>query len=186
MIHALLTLVVVTAPTPTDDPQAILQEKTAEVKALMGKPADEARRVALHGLVADLVDYQELARSSLRKHWDARSEPERAEFTLLLQQLIEKSYLDQVAQQPDFDVAWEGSKRMKDGARAKVSTLARAGKTAIEIEYRMVRRDTGWVVADIAVDGVSMVRNYRGSFGKIIQADGWTALLEKMRAKLAE
>jgi len=40
------------------------------------------------------------------------------------------------------------------------------------------------VVADVRIDGVSMVRNYRRSFKKVIKAEGWPALLKKMREKL--
>jgi len=167
------------------DPEALLRAKTAAVKALMGKPADEARTKELRAMVAELVDYTELAKRSLKKRWDKRTEAEREEFSGLLKALIEKSYLEQVEKQPDFEVSWEEKRLLDDGARAAVRTVARSGETAVEIEYRLRRRETGWMAVDIVVDGVSMVRNYRRSFRKVIKKDGWQALIDKMKRKLA-
>ena len=169
---------------PTPDPEALLQAKTTAVKALMGQPADDARKKQLRAMVAELVDYTELAKRSLRKVWDKRTEAEREEFTGLLRGLIEKSYLEQIENQPDFEVAWEGKRLLDDGARAVVRTVARSGETAVEVEYRLQLREAGWLAVDIAVDGVSMVRNYRRSFRKVIKKDGWQGLLDKMRRKL--
>jgi len=174
-----------TQAAPSPDPEALLQAKTAEVKALMGKPADDARKKQLRTMVAELVDYTELAKRSLKKVWDERTEPEREEFTGLLRALIEKSYLEQIENQPDFQDAWEGKRLLADGQRAVVRTVASSGETAVEIEYRLQRREAGWLAVDIAVDGVSMVRNYRRSFRRVIKKDGWQGLLDKMRRKLA-
>jgi len=40
-----------------------------------------------------------------------------------------------------------------------------------------------WVVYDIIVDGISLVRNYRGQFERIIHAESYAALVEKLRQK---
>ena len=137
--------------------------------------------------MAGIVDYAELAQASLKGHWDGRTEPERTEFTDLLRQLVEKSYLENIERQPDFTIDWRGEELLGDGTRATVKTLATAGKITIEIEYRLLARpdtDTGWQVADLAIDEVSMVRNYRRSFNKIIKSDGWQGLIKKMQDKL--
>ncbi len=176
-----------TATPPTKSPQAVLQAKAIEIKALMGKKADDVRRAKLRDIVAEVVDYTELAKASLKSQWDGRTEAERTEFTELLRGLIEKSYLDNIGRQPDFTIEWITEKLLKGGAKAKVKTLATGGKTTIEIEYRMVAHPelaSGWLVADLVVDEVSMVRNYRRSFKKIIKNDGWATLIKKMKDKL--
>ena len=96
------------------EPLALLKARTAEVKALMGQPPDDARKAALRKLVGGIVDYHALAQSSLKKHWGERTPEERIEFESLLRQLIEKSYLEQIERQPDFQVKWEGSKLIKN------------------------------------------------------------------------
>ena len=185
LVLVLVPVVGAAAP-PAPEVEALLKDKTAAVKALMARPADAARKADLRALVRGLIDYGALARGALKRHWEGRTEPERTEFQTLLQALIERSTLEQVEQSPDFEVRWDGSKLLADGTRAKVSTLGRSGETAVEIEYRLSRQEAGWRVVDLAIDGVSMVRNYRRSFSRIIKQDGWATLIAKMRKKLEE
>lgn len=171
----------------SDGPLPMLQAKASEIQALMGKKADDARKKKLREMVAEVVDYTALAKASLKSRWDERTDAERMEFTELLRKLIEKSYLENVERRPDFTIAWQSERLLQDGAKAKVKSLASAGKVTIEIEYRLAARPdlrSGWQVADIVIDEVSMVRNYRRSFKKIIKNEGWPALLGKMQDKL--
>ena len=49
------------------------------------------------------------------------------------------------------------------------------------MDYTLARIETGWIVQDVKIDGVSIVQNYRKSFYRIIQRLSYDALLEKMR-----
>jgi phospholipid transport system substrate-binding protein len=40
-----------------------------------------------------------------------------------------------------------------------------------------------WLTYDVAIEGVSMVANYRAQFNKIIQASGYAALVSKLTEK---
>jgi phospholipid transport system substrate-binding protein len=43
-----------------------------------------------------------------------------------------------------------------------------------------------WLTYDVAIEGVSMVANYRAQFNKIIQTSGYKALVSKLTAKQEE
>jgi phospholipid transport system substrate-binding protein len=47
----------------------------------------------------------------------------------------------------------------------------------------MLRRGEQWLVYDVAVEGVSLVANYRMQFNKIIQSQSYRALVDKLRSK---
>jgi phospholipid transport system substrate-binding protein len=66
----------------------------------------------------------------------------------------------------------------------KVNTKGKT--TDAEIVYKMHKGPTGWVVWDIITDEVSLVRNYKNQFHKIITEQGYDKLLEKMKSKLKE
>ena len=51
---------------------------------------------------------------------------------------------------------------------------------------RWLKRPARWKVQDIITEGMSLVKNYRTSFGKIIKKDGFPALIQKMKDKLAK
>jgi phospholipid transport system substrate-binding protein len=55
-----------------------------------------------------------------------------------------------------------------------------------EIAYKLRKHGKEWIGVDMVTDGVSLVANYRSQFNKIIVEQGWTALMQKMKDKLAE
>ena len=68
---------------------------------------------------------------------------------------------------------------------ATLNTVARGKKTKVVLQYKMLWKDH-WVVYDVVTDEQSMLENYRAEFNKIINRDGFDALLKKMRKKLDE
>ncbi|MYA29602.1 MAG: ABC transporter substrate-binding protein, partial [Nitrospira sp. SB0666_bin_27] len=42
-----------------------------------------------------------------------------------------------------------------------------------------------WKVYDVLIEDVSLVKNFRSQFGRIIEAESAKGLLEKLRAKTA-
>ena len=50
----------------------------------------------------------------------------------------------------------------------------------------MGRTGRHWRVSDVTTDGVSMVRNYREQFNRIIDRDGWDELISRMQRRLEE
>ncbi|HEY6287959.1 MAG TPA: ABC transporter substrate-binding protein [Nitrospiraceae bacterium] len=72
-----------------------------------------------------------------------------------------------------------------DANLAAVSTKIMTKKgTEISVDYRLLKRGDRWmIVYDISVEGISLVSNYRTQFNKIIQMNGYTSLVEKMKSK---
>ena len=50
----------------------------------------------------------------------------------------------------------------------------------IPITYSMYQSSTGWKVYDISISGVSLVTNYRSSYGSIIRKDGIERLIHQL------
>lgn len=151
-------------------------------------PADQARvRQELGRALADLLDYDELSRQSLASHWGQHSEAERREFVALLRQLVEQSYQHNLRSTLDFDIRYLSEDPAQGGAvvvrtTARSRTQRRAPQVAID--YTLKRAGTTWRVYDVTTDGVSLVRNYRAQFNRIIQREGWPALIQRMRSRL--
>src|SRR2546421_85574 len=53
----------------------------------------------------------------------------------------------------------------------------------IRLDYRMHLRDSGWQVYDVLIDGVSFVSTYRSQFDRVIQAESYGALVERLRKR---
>ena len=195
MVAALsLALVGWSSPALAESPKGTLKRLQSRITKLLRKDAKvgtaKERRIKaqLKDTIRAMLDFDELAKRSLRKHWEARSPSERAEFTGLLKDLIERNYLSQLKTNLDYKLAYgDASTR---GDKAKVLTTVTTEKdrrtSEIVIEYKMRKVKKSWMVYDVVTDGVSIVRNYRSQFNRIIRKKSYQALVEKMRKKLKQ
>jgi phospholipid transport system substrate-binding protein len=151
-----------------------------------GKP--EARMSEIHALVRSAFDFREAARLSLGADWDERTPAEQERFVLLFADLLERSFILGVTSRVNVTdgvtVSFLGESM--DGATAVVRTsiLARNG-IELPFDYRMNERGNRWVVCDVAIDGVSLVANYRAQFARVIQASSYPGLVQQIQAKVS-
>jgi phospholipid transport system substrate-binding protein len=189
---SLVSLAVVATPTSAQAPaeaQRFLQERNATVMRLMERPASAARDTELTRMLGELLDYEELSRRALARHWDERSPAERAEFVAILKQLVERSYRSNLQRTLRYEVRYESVEAR--GADVLVQTQARNRQNrrapAVSIDYLVMQRDGAWRIVDITVDdGMSMVDNYRNQFERILRREGWDGLMTRMRGRLTE
>jgi phospholipid transport system substrate-binding protein len=182
------------APPASASPMAELKRSNAQLDKVLQKnrpnwsPEAELQREEVRKLVGSFLDYGELGRRSLGKHWDGLTAKQRQEFVTTLRELVERSYLRQMHGSPNYDIKYE--KETKDGGEATVDgtlhTMSRGKKVKIALQYKMLWRGDHWVVYDVVTDEQSMLENYRAEFNKIINKDGFDALLKRMKKKLDE
>jgi phospholipid transport system substrate-binding protein len=183
-----------TPPPANSSPMAELKKSNAQLDKVLQKnkpnwsPEAELERSEVKKLVGSFLDYQELAKRSLNKNWDKITPKQREEFVETLRQLVERSYLKQVHGGGNYNIKYD--KEEKNGSEATVTatlnTVARGKKTKVALEYHLLWKDGHWLVYDVVTDEQSMLENYRAEFNKIINRDGFEALLKKMRKKLDE
>jgi len=183
LLVALLAAAALAAPAQAG-PLAELQTLNGKLTQLAKQNASDA---VLKAAANQLLDYDLLAQNTLKDHWSARSAAERAEFTSLFRQLVEKNYLKGLRSNSDYTVTY--LKEQISGNTATVSSKAkgmRKGRVQeVEVVYRMSRQNGRWVVHDVVTDDVSMEQNYRNSFNRIIKDKGWSDLIAKLKKKLA-
>jgi phospholipid transport system substrate-binding protein len=183
------------APPPASaSPMAELKRSNEKLDKILQKnrpnwsPEAELQRAEVRKLVGSFLDYGELARRSLSRHWETLTVKQRDEFVNTLRELVERSYLKQVHGNANYNIKYD--KETKDGSEATVTgvlnTVARGKKVKIALEYKMLWRGDHWVVYDVVTDEQSMLENYRAEFNKIINKDGFDALMKRMKKKLDE
>jgi len=167
--------------------QRFLEGQHAEVERLMRQPEGAARDERLSAAIGQLLDYDELARRSLSRHWDRHSAAEQREFTDLLKQLVERSYRSNLESTLGYDIRYLGAEAQGSDVLVHTSARSRTNRRRppVAIDYALHQRDGRWQVFDVWTDGVSLVENYRSQFNRIIRREGWDALLQKMRDRVA-
>lgn len=172
--------------------ESFLRGRHDAVQQLLRRPArgDAAlaqRRARLTEALGALLDYTELSRRALGEHQARATPAQRTEFETLLRQLVERSYQKNLESTSSYEVRYLGA--TASGGAVTVRTVAKSRTNGrapeINIDYTLHQVGGGWRVFDIATDGVSLVRNYRAQFHRLVSRDGFDALLAKMRERLA-
>jgi phospholipid transport system substrate-binding protein len=169
--------------------QSYLEAKQKELTALIVKPKTPASDKQLQTTFDALLDYDALAKDSLGKEWDARSEAERKEFQALLTTLVQSAYTKNIRNTLDYNITFTGSQPAKTGGEliltvAKHKTDPR--KESIRIDYLVHDVSGKWRVYDIITEGSSLVKNYNNQFRRIISKSGFADLIARMKKKAAE
>jgi phospholipid transport system substrate-binding protein len=181
-------------PKIQSSPMAELKKSDGALKKLFARhppswsPESEAKRGEMRKIVAGFLDFEELGRRSLARHWDGLSAKQRTEFVATLRDLIERSYIRQVHGSPNYDLAFD--KETIDGKEADVTAtlhgMTRGKKVDVAIEYKLLAKEGKWLVYDVITDEQSMLENYRAEFSKIINKESFDALMKRMKKKLEE
>lgn len=125
-----------------------------------------------------------MAQSVLSTNWRSASKEQQEEFTELLSQTIEGTYIDGLRAYTNERVEFRGE--TINGTRASVSSVVVMDNATVPVVYQLRQRRDGWFVYDVVVENVSMVSTYRETYRSIVRRDGMDGLLQQMRDKLAE
>ena len=172
------------------DPQraeSIVREAAGEVFAAINADREryEADPSRLYGIIDRIVlphfDFERMSQRVLGKHWRGASDTQRERFTDEFQALLVRTYAAGVREYSTLALDFLPLRVSEDGERVTVRTRVRTnGGLEVPISYDMYASDSGWKVYDVAIDGVSLVINYRASFSDEIRARGIDGLIERL------
>jgi phospholipid transport system substrate-binding protein len=136
----------------------------------------EIRRIA-----GEMFDFDEISRRVLSRHWQALSPEEQAKFVTIFRDLLERSYVAQIEARGGVRVRFVGESI--DGDSAVRSKVVTPRGTEIPLDYRLHVRDGRWRIYDVVADGVSFVASYRAQFDRVIRAESYNALRDRLQKK---
>ncbi|PIU32308.1 MAG: toluene tolerance protein [Syntrophobacteraceae bacterium CG07_land_8_20_14_0_80_61_8] len=185
----LLALVGLAALAWAAGPLATVQARVREVlavlndPALQGEDAKPARRDRLRQIAGRMFDFDALARFTLGNNWRKLDRAQQQEFIQLYRQLLERAYLDKILAYTNERIVFE--KEIPAAAdRAEVQSTVVTATARIPIHYRLLAAGDTWLVYDVVIEGVSLVRNYRSQFNGILATQSPARMLQEMRQKL--
>lgn len=155
--------------------------KVLEDESLKAPDKSQERLEILEEIIGKRFDYREMGKRTLGKHWQQFSEADREEFVHLFQRFLSKTYAGNVDGYSGEQVQY--LKERRKGDFAEVQTAVTSDKSTASIYYRLLKSSNTWKVYDVVIDGVSLVKNFRSQFGRIIEAESADGLLEKLRTK---
>jgi phospholipid transport system substrate-binding protein len=176
---------------PQAGPRGAVEAAVGRVMTIVqnGRPdaaIDAARSGEVRQIVREMFDFDEISRRALSRHWQTLRREEQAEFVTLFRDLLEHAYLTQIEAAGGEKITFLSEAREAGGSaivRSKVTT--RQG-SEIPLDYRMHVRDGSWRIYDVVVQGVSFIASYRTQFDRVIRAESYGSLRERLQKKAAE
>ncbi len=136
----------------------------------------------LEEVIAGRFDYAEMSKRALAAEWAPLTEAQRTEFVELFKRFLSDRYAEKIEGYSGEQVLYL-SERI-EGTYAEVRTELRSDKTDIPMDYRLILlKEDRRHAYDIIVDGVSLVKNYRSQFQKIIRESSYQELVKKLRER---
>lgn len=167
--------------------EGFVKTKQSELVALVQDDSASSQK-KVSAIFDQILDYDSLARESLDEHWTERTEAERAEFTDVLKQLVQRAYKKNLKKTVGYEVQFEGASASGKGHLVKTLARSKTDKRQepISIDYVLHEVEGQWRITDIVTEGSSLVTNYRRQFDRVIDKKGFAELLERMKRKLDE
>jgi len=170
---------------PPESPTAVVRATLTEVFRILEDPKlkDPAklmpRRRLLEQVIGERFDYAEMSKRALAANWTSLTNDQRAEFVELFKAFLSDRYAGKIEGYTGERTEYL-SERL-EGSYAEVRTRLVSSKTEIPMDYRLINKAGRWYAYDIIADGVSLVKNYRSQFDKIIRSDSYDELVKRLR-----
>ena len=169
------------AETPTDAVRSTITRviQILEDKDLKKPSNTQERRRKLETVIAARFDYAEMSKRTLAVQWKSLTEQERNEFVELFKGFLSDRYAGKIEGYAGEQVQYL-SERI-EGEYAEVRTKLVSQKVNVPIDYRLIKKGDAWHAYDIVADGISLVKNYRSQFTKIIRDASYQELTRRLR-----
>ena len=171
------------ASTP-DGPLNTVKRASDQIVAILSDkklPRNE-RWTHIAPIIADNFDFQAMSQSILAQRWRSASPAQQRQFVEFFSQYIEATYRQKIEQYTGQRIEYTDEKVRGD--RAAVNSIIHTGNTEIPVGYFLRRGNDGrWRAFDVAIEGVSLVSNYRDTYAAIAQSSGINGILADVRRR---
>ena len=148
------------------------------------KKTPKLRREKLRKTIGFRFNYNQMVRRSLARNYKNRTNKEREEFTGLFKKLLENSYASKIENYQDETINYVDEK--VKGKYALVKTEIVRKDATVDVDYKLINENGRWTVYDFVIEEVSLIRNYRSQFSKIIKTESYSALIAKLTKKIKD
>ncbi len=144
----------------------------------------EVRRERIRVLFRERFDFKVMSRRVLAKNWKKATPDIQDRFVILFADLLEATYIGRIEEYSDERVDYI-KERIKE-KRAIINTMIVTKSVEIPINYKLTLTGDKWLVYDVVIEEVSLVRSFRSSYSEIVKKEGFEGLLAKMEDKAEE
>ena len=183
LCSVVFTLPVVAAKGPIETIKPILADLTTLLNdpMLQGDVHRDERRQKIMSTIKNGFDFQEMCKRIIGKTWQEIGEKDREHFTVLMTKLLENIYIGKLENYHYKKIEYLNER--VQGDLAQVSTQVDKDDVKLPVYYILRQTPKGWMVYDINIEGVSLVRNYAEQFKSILRTNNFQELVKIIEDK---
>ena len=171
-------------------PLDALQGPIDQVIAILNDPQyqdvthKDLERQKIWKIIRELFDFTEMAKRSLARNWRTFTPEQRKRFSGIFAEFLGNTYLDKMQKGYQNERVIYMKQEMVTDSKALVKTKILRENLEMPVNYSMRMRKGTWKVYDVNIEGVSLVKNYRTQFGKILLKKTPDQLIERLKEKV--
>jgi phospholipid transport system substrate-binding protein len=136
--------------------------------------------------ISAIFDFNEISMRAVARNWRKFSPEERKDFAAVFSKFLGNTYVDKIqGEYHNEQIVYVGQEIVKEG-RAVAKTIIKRESLEIPVDYRLKLMNGKWRVYDVAVEGISLVKNYRTQFTQLLKNESPAELIKRLKKKLAE
>lgn len=191
-VAALLLLALAATAAAAQSPVEVIEQAADELSSKLDGRKDALRedRQALYSLIDEILlprfDRKYSAQLVLGRHWRQADEQQRQRFIDAFYRSLLHRYSDGVLDYDEDKVEVLPYRGNPDDKRTMVRTFVTLDDgTRVPVNYALVKRDTGWLMFDVNIEGISYVRNFRAEMDAEIREKGLDAVIKRLESEAA-
>lgn len=135
--------------------------------------------------IQNIFNFAEMSKRTLARNWDKFSPDEQKRFTDAFGRLLGSTYISKVIEGFNNESVVYVEQKIED-SKALVKTKIIRRTTEIPVDYKLIISEEQWRVYDVNIEGVSLVKNYRSQFNKILRKSTPEELIDRIEKKISQ
>ena len=174
-------------------PNDVIAEAADQLAVALDGRKDElaANRETLYALIDEILlprfDRRYAAQLVLGRHWRSASAEQRQGFIDAFYASLLRKYADGLLEFDQSRIEILPYRGDDTKPRTTVKTMVRLDDgTQVPVNYGLVNRESGWMMFDVTIEGISYVRNFRTELNAEIRATSIDAVIDRLNSQNAE
>ena len=189
-LGVLLAIAVSNARADLPEPDVLIKNTVQDVLSIVKQDKDiqagNQKKILelVDAKVLPHFDFERMTRLAVGKSWRAATPEQKQTLVTEFRNLLVRTYTKAFTVYRDQTVEVKPFKMPSGATEVTVKTvIIKPGEPNIPVDYDMEKTATGWKAYDLAVEGVSLVTNYRSTFSDQVQQNGIDGLIKTLAEK---
>jgi phospholipid transport system substrate-binding protein len=174
------------------DAEAAVQSLAAQIWQALGRTdlGDQGRVDAIAALLEDATDVELLSRLVLGRYWQQLNDEQKGRYQALFREVVMRNFASRLNQNAkDAQGPFEDRFAITSSAPAgKQDVLVRSrvqprSRDTLAVDWRLRGSDSGPVIIDVIIEGVSLLVSQRAEFAAVIERSDMEGLLAELQAR---